>query len=323
MTSESSPLTATESSGIVYIFLVYVGRSGSTFLARQIAENTDEILVFAETKLIDMLLSLTENSFIALSAQERLALVKQDPRWPNLGLTEERLLKLCNECTSRRNLFDKICEQKLVNRKKPKYILIKNGASVFSFQKLNSFFDNRTIFLHARRDPRGSTCSRMRKAPVYKEKAGARMEDPWFLARFWNHYNSQVAKIVATGQNVIEIEYEELIERSQDTISELFGKLNVSIQSGLNESLALSETEKAKKHKNVLGPALSNRTDAWKHEMRRDDGITVEAICSDHIKELYFTQNISMYTKNVILLTAYIKHLFYTLVRTKEKLIRT
>lgn len=302
-----------------YIFLVYVGRSGSTFLARQIAERTNDVLVFAETKLVDNLLAISEEKFQSMGLESRVSLIKQDPRWHNLGIDENTINRLCSGSVSRVALFNNICRAKLNGRNDPKYILVKNGASVFNSSQIAAFFNKEVLFLHISRDPRGSTCSRMRKAPVYKERAGVRMEDPWFLARFWLRYHEQVKNIKENGVKVIETRYENLITAPEETLSNLFDVLGIKQEPVSSDSIMLSDKEMEEKHKNVLSPALSDRLHAWQDELPWQSGVTIEAICSDHIEKMFFTRELSPHLKYSVLLKMYFKHVWYSAIRIKEK----
>lgn len=303
-----------------FIFLVYVGRSGSTYLAKQLTLHSNELLVFPETKLFDNLTLVDDNEFTSLTATEKLNLVKKDPRWENLDIHEGAIEDICKETTDKLDFIHRIVKHKCSQTNiQPKYVVVKNGASVWTYDRLTSLLGN-ILLLHVKRDPRGTTASRMRKTPIYKSKAGVRVEDSWFLAKFWNSYIDRVKALNSRGTTVIEVVYEDLIFKPSEVVSDVLKALSVEIRPGEHSSYKLSEIEKKSKHSNVQGPALESRTDAWKEELSQHDGIIVEKLCAGNLPYQFFSQDISPFRLYFVLIKGWVRHWTYNLLRIKEKL---
>lgn len=305
------------------IFLAYVARSGSTFFAKQLSLMTDEILVVAETKLIDNIALCSEHKFSALSSKEKLELIYSDPRWQNLGIPVINLMSICSRDLSRADFIDQIIQTKLKinnSHSKPKLVLIKSGSVIWNFQEVKTLFNDISL-VHVWRDPRGSVASRMNKMPIYKKTAGARLGDSWFLAKFWKGYISKVKELEHSGVKVLDIEYEQLVSDSYGTVKKFLSSFNLEITNAVSNSFNLSDAEKQSKHANVEKAPMTSRLEAWKNELNEVDGVIVEYICSDWIVQKYFSRYTAVYKQYVYIVYGFIRHFLINVRRVIEKLI--
>jgi hypothetical protein len=157
--------------------------------------------------------------------------------------------------------------------------------------------------------------------PVYKEKAGVRVEDSWFLAKFWQRYMQQILKIEQSGIDVVNIDYENLIQDPCNVTDSILQGLGYSTGNKVVGNYVLSEKEISSKHTNVLKPALSQRLDAWKTEMCLEDGVIVEYLTVSNMKPKYFTAKVSKFKFYSLVIRGLMRHWMFNLIRMKDKVI--
>lgn len=292
-----------------WVFLVYVGRSGSTFFASELAKATSEILVLPETKIVDILLGIEDGKFRLMRSNEKLEAIKKDPRWVNLDVSDNEFTSLCTEQQTAGQLLNDIVRL-LAKRHEisPSQIMVKNGASVWHYKKIVRAFPT-ARFVHVCRDPRGSTASRMNKMPVYKNKAGARLSDPWFLSMHWIRYIKRVEWLKKEGWGVYQVAYEDMMRNPEITIHSYLNHLGIVSEAVGKNAFRLSEKEESGKHANVNSPPIAKRLDAWKSELSHDNGVLIEMLCSNYISEKYFRKQTGAFYDCKILVMGFIRHL--------------
>lgn len=304
---------------IKWIFLAYVARSGSTYFANQLASATTQVLVLPETKIVDILVGLDAESLASMTAQEKLLAVQKDPRWENLDIPDEEFYQLCTKNQSAFILLNNIVVYLASkNNLTPTHVMVKNGASIWNYKKIKNVFVD-AEFVHVRRDPRGSTASRLNKIPLYKDKAGARLSDPWFLAKHWMRYMQRIELIRNSGIQVYEISYEEMMVNPIATLDDYLGILGIARQVSTTNAFKLSKKESLGKHANVNLPPISERLQAWKSELPYEKGLLVELLCSKYVTDPFFSDSSNTRVKYKVLIFGFVEHLRISVARAFER----
>ncbi len=268
-----------------YIFLLYVPRSGSTWLAKNLSQASSEILVLPELKTLEILFKLNDFS----NSRKLAEYIFSDPRWKNLEINFDELETLIKEVKkpNPKSIIDAIVQHLISKRKiNPKAVLFKNGTSIWQLDKIEKQYFNYS-FLHIYRDPRGCISSMLKAKAAFRPNEKFTLKNSLQLARYYNKYRTQVNKI--DKDKLIEIAYESMVLNESNELNKLIKKLNLkAIQNA--SSLIISEEEK-KLHANVDKKALKERIDAWKKDLSIEDGKLIEHLCDIYLsKENYFLE---------------------------------
>ncbi len=266
-----------------YIFLLYVPRSGSTWLANQLANKSSEILVLPELKTLEILYGLND-----LSDPRRIAKsINSDPRWKNTNIGFSQLLELLQsekELTPKR-ILDKLVANIISKRKmNPKAVLFKNGTSLWHVEKIEKHF-KRLSFLHIYRDPRGCISSMLKAKAAFRPNEKFTVKNSYQLSKYYKQYRISARAI--QNNRLIEINYESLVLDQTRVLKTLLNELNIR-ETKKHSSLAISEEEK-RLHANINKSSLKNRIVGWKNDLSIADGKLVEYMCADYLfGENYF-----------------------------------
>ena len=311
---------------INFIFLVYVPRSGSTLLARQLAVHSSEIIVLPEFRTLEILMGSGESYVKQMSQRDLINIMHLDCQLDNLSFSPEDLTNIAeNSCGKGIRIFMEMLVWRYATKRQisPKYAIIKRGDILRFYNQLNPLFPE-AKFIHIYRDIRGVTNSTLRGGTPYYYKMGR--GDCVYIAKRWVRFMQNIDRLNKSSKKVtlIEVKYEEICQSLQPikTIAELIGAKFQ--ESPLSFNFEISNRERDI-HKLVNKELQLSRLDAWKNELSKWQGIVVENWSYDYLKkldyEVYFVKNVSAITRMFLGIITLVLHLFYGCIYNGKRLL--
>lgn len=254
-------------------FLSYSSRSGSTFVARQLAERFD-LLVVPETQLAYLVLSAHAG---AIFDKARIArLVRNDPQidWvgdrhlaqvPDRGLTPWAVLDL---------VVSAYADTKSVATTD---VLLKLGGIHRIWPQVRSHVDGARL-LCVRRDGRAVVNSLLNsEAPYFDGSTSMGYGDVVRSARRWAQtVRKQAALELEFGPaEVMSLEYSDVVERLDEVLGAVGDWAGWRAVSSASASFVVSPNE-THIHKLVEAGPVPSREDAWRTELSRANRVVVE-----------------------------------------------
>lgn len=289
---------------IKFLFITYSGRSGSTFFSNQLAKSTKEIVVMPEIKFLEILFA--EGKLENLSFDKIFTLIKSDPRWINLKISDQELTTIITNTRDQGyycltvEIFQKFIENNNLNH--PRYFAMKAGGKLLYFYNLlKSNFKNFAI-INIVRDPRGVASSLMNSNHVYFN-TGKKMgnNDPIRIAKNWQKDLRKVNKLRKENAPIYDVKFEDLCLEPTNVVSNLLLKLNIEPDWDESVTLKLAEREKSL-HRLIFGSGDKNRVEAWKKELRKEHGLVIEMYLKKHINDFHFISGQNLIKANAVYL---------------------
>jgi sulfotransferase family protein len=271
-----------------FAFLVYLGRSGSTYLSRQLDGASRDVLVTPELNFVVSAALAGDAAIRALDPDALVRFVRHDLQIANLDLPDEELDALVRGCAGRgvRALAETLVRAHAAKRgREPRLVVIKKSVAHLAAQKLEAVLPE-VVFVHVRRDARAVVNSLVHTESVYDPGMRLGRGDPVHAARLWVRQLDSVAELARREPGrVIEVAYEALIRAPDETlrtlVAELAAKSGVPLRGPAHDAgFAVPERERAL-HRLVTQHPVEARTEGWQSELGRANGIAVEAIARD------------------------------------------
>lgn len=264
-------------------FLSYSSRSGSTFLAKRIAE-TGNILVVPEMQCPYLLLTRDPGS--SVMPDELARLVANDPQisWP-----VARPDKPLTVAEAVRHLVGSYARS-------VGYVgtdaLVKLGGLPLIDQRARRHLPD-LRYINVLRDGRAVVNSLLStKSPYLGGGMSMGYGDPVWAARRWrDDVAAEMNLAMAYPAHVICVRYEELVSETEATIKSIFAQSGW--QPGESAGFQVHSEERAI-HPNIDQPALDVRVGAWRGEMNRKDRIVVEAIAGPWLDRLGYEEHLEI-----------------------------
>lgn len=273
------PRASGRTSGPRFAFLVYVARSGSTLLSREIAVRCPDVHALPEFQLPDLLLHLGESRVRGLDAARLAATFDLDPQLGALGVDEGRRVALARELAGRgiAEILRRIeREARAPDRSAPRVALLKKGALIERLPDLYRAFPD-AVLLHVVRDPRAVANSMMRSRDPYEREARMGRGDPWFIGRYWSRFQERVERARAGPLPVVEVSYEQLVRDPAATVAAVAAGLGLPPPRDERSEVAPLPEAERELHALADRAPLSGRAEAWRAELGTWQGLTVEA----------------------------------------------
>jgi hypothetical protein len=260
-----------------YIFLTYINRSGSTFLANELSK-FNEILVCPEADILANLLLVKPQEDIRKSGNFILKSLKSDSQLRSWGLTEVDFY-WPEDVITRFDAFKQVLSTFARKQQRhPKYIVYKAerlfqlvpGISLLQEDNGANFF-----FISLIRDIRAIFYSQYTTYLPASNKTFS--NNPVATSLYWNNYIATIKKYRTPLH--LSIHYEDLILEFNSSMKKICGflSLNATIQKNRTGELVhyMPETHK-KIHKNIGQAPLKERVTYWKSHLDMKDSFLIE-----------------------------------------------
>jgi hypothetical protein len=211
------------------IFLTYINRSGSTYLA-QILSVSEEILVCPEAEiLVEKFLEAPEKNFILTDTlrNELIQQINNDWKLRHWDLRPEDLESLSKASNNFDAFFLLLCIYR--DRIKPAAtkILFKAERILHLWEKLEKLYrgDNLLHLIAVVRDPRGIYASQKNTRWPGSEKPFS--DNPVHSCLFWRRYVKEVQRLLILHSEISIIRYEDLLNKPEETLEYLTQKIRI------------------------------------------------------------------------------------------------
>jgi hypothetical protein len=260
-------------------FLVYAARSGSTFLARSLAEATTDLVVVPEFRLPYFLLVRSEDEVRNLGPDGVRRLIDMDPQFNGaLGLSSDEIDEFASQVGSAgtRRILDEIAARYVLRTGLDAgHVVFKaGGASAFRSRLAEVVPD--AHFVHVKRDPRGVVASLLHTEKAFFPGEDMARGDVVHCAKAWVRDMAHVAAAEESGIPVHTVRYERLVTDPAAEIDAVLRFLGAVRRDGAGAAyFAVGEDEELL-HPNLERPALAERARAWEKSLTPWQGVAVE-----------------------------------------------
>jgi hypothetical protein len=305
---------------VKFVFLFYLSRSGSTLVAKEIADRLPEVLVFPEFRLPEFLIAEGDDRVRGMSQVQIRNLIASDPQFENLGFAEEEVERIA--ATAGGSIGDIMeavasCHAEKHGRS-PSVVLIKHGGLLRLTGSLHEIFPG-CQFIHIVRDVRGVVNSSLRSKRPYTKGESMGRGDCVHVAKSWLRYLAEFDRVCAAGDgNALEISFEEFCTAPGRAIEEIKDFTGVREESGptqLPSYFRVGARESAI-HELIHQPPLPERVSAWKNELPRWKGIAVEMRVGPRLLDkgyqIFFSGTATQTEKVYACVKAHVVHLYAT-----------
>lgn len=264
----------------MYIFIVGVGRSGTSLLQSMIAANS-KVCYLPETSFIrryiftGMLSELYERYGIN-AVKERLG---SDSHLARTGIDINSWLAE-DSSFSERELFHKLVN--VANSEKRDWVGDKDPRLI-EFLPLVSAIATRATVVNIVRDPRDVLLSK-------KKAAWSKTGHVWkhiFANRVQLKLGSEMGKRFF-GENYYEIVYEDLLQDPERVLKRLCGQIGLSFEESMlnfgDAARKLVSAEEQSWKKETFGPLLKGNKQKWKNELSAKEILLTEASCKQALQ---------------------------------------
>jgi hypothetical protein len=268
-----------------FAFLVYLGRSGSTFLAHRLDSISRDLLVTPELNFIVTAAVAGDAAIRAMSGDELARFVRRDLQIANLDLPDAELDALASGCAGQgvRALAESLVSAHAAKRgREPRVVVVKKSVAHLGAERLFEAFPE-AVFLHIRRDGRAVVSSLIHTESVYDPGHMLGRGDPVHAARLWVRQLESIEALAKRHpRRVLEVEYESLVRAPADELERLRGELAsrmaVELRPPAGDAEFVIPERERQLHRLVMEPADDARARGWRTELERAQGIAVEAI---------------------------------------------
>jgi hypothetical protein len=293
--------------------LLYFPRSGSTFFASLAARHCDDLLVVPELRL--PLLLVSRDPLPGQATRDYLLdLVREDYQFAATGLDQSDVERSIERMPvySAENFLLALAETMAAKTgANPAWVMYKCGAVAHWWPALPGKLPN-TRLVHVYRDGRGAVCSAINTERPYRPGSAMGRGDAWEQAGRWRDYMQTLERIAARHDSLYEIRYEKLCERPQREIASFAKAFALSATDPESGTFSVASAERAI-HANIDRPALAERIDAWKTELKPWQGLVCEIRCAPQLEhrgyEALFAAQGNGWSRALGLIRGYIDHL--------------
>lgn len=264
------------------ILLLYVSRSGSTYLAKNISDRYKNIFVVPEFDFIKPLVKCSKDG-VLIDSKRVIIEYKKDPRYSNLkkdltlfgsvkynGVNIQDYLELLLKHLSESDEYD--------------YILIKKGDYTMYSSQLKDYFD--FTYLHIYRDPRAICNSQIGQKRIYKQDEYMGTGNVYNICSDINKYDKFVRRLELAGSGVLRVSYEELITNTSKTLFKISSQYGLEdLDSDRLEKYVINEKEKSSIHANIGKSPINRNVYKWKDELSTLNIKLIENFCFDYMKK--------------------------------------
>ena len=260
--------------GVARLFVVGVGRSGTSLLQSMLASH-NSIVMLPETSFVRRYLLSARFRQIDEIEADMLKSDKYLSRWDKAGISCVRDL---HETTiSLRKLYDEVSNQYANAFTNPvSYIAEKDPKLIEGLIRMDAVFANYRV-VHIYRDPRDVVLS--------KNKAEWSKKQSLFKKLVANNAQIELLEIFARGHRQIlyEVKYEDLLAEPESTLRGICSFLDIPYQDSMldyqEQARKLVSKDEMSWKKETLGPLLNGNMNKWRQDMGPLTACQVEKSC--------------------------------------------
>jgi len=274
------------------IFLTYVNRSGSTFLANTLSKSK-KIIVFPEAEiLVNLLLIKPELHF----SYSRIFLnqILSDAKFSCWELNWNELSGLHNIDTN----FDAFIEILKIYRNKispgADLFVFKAERLIYLFSKIKAEFrkSHNLLLIALVRDPRAIYESQ--KRTMYSNTGLQMSRNPVITTITWNNFTKNVINLTKCA-NVLVVSYEKMIKNYRETMQDVFHEIGTEIpyfskKGNLLERMPENQREKHKLADKI--PKASN-LNIWKTKLKRKEIYLIEKYARKNMSDFKYMATVN------------------------------
>jgi len=274
------------------VFLTYVNRSGSTYLANLLSASNDICVCPEGDILVSLFLESPDKNFrLDRHLRTELAqILHSDRKLRSWGIEDDVFLQLEGINKNIDAFLTFLYYYQGTQKPDATSILFKSERLVdlcYDIERSKSE-DIVVKYLSLIRDPRAVYASQKRTAVP---GTGRKMsKNPVFTAIFWNHFartNNKNLELIESHQ----ILYHDLIQNMDETISGLSGYLEIDLQGispGEGDLYGRLPDGYKPIHKYISEGPESKKINQWKEELNQEEIHLIERKCKKHLKDTGF-----------------------------------
>ena len=247
------------------VFLAYINRSGSTFLAELMSAHSN-ICVCPEAEVLIRILLRNEEKEVfekETTIKQILDACLNDEKFSSWGLDSQTIVSKLTTTASKFEMFEAIL-QTYRNLVKPEAgIIVFKGTELLKvYSKAN--LGIKPICIVVTRDGRAAFASQKKSRGSL---SGMPMQvSPVVAAKHWADYTNSVM----ADKSILHIKYEDLIENNAETLDRVWKFLNLDLSTSIvQEGDLTSRIPENQKHlhKNIGKGPIKSRIDSWMKEL--------------------------------------------------------
>ncbi len=289
-----------------FAILLYVSRSGSTYLGRLLAENCKDLAVIPESNYFRILIA--HQKLVGKIESNQIAkLLLEDPKFQGFQISKGELVEILQKCTTHKEAILAITNRILKGRGSAdfKAVLIKDGGLVDFIPEIISQFENSKI-IHIHRDPRACINSLLHSPKAFlKGKSSMGWDDIELCAKQYKAYIGKIQSLKSQQVNIFSLGYENLLENNDEGVHSVLEYLNLNPSAeDKRKTENYLRKEESRIHQNIYREAQQDRATAWQQELKSWERNYIEF----KLKE-FLPENLTKSNK---------RHLFSSLFKAKK-----
>lgn len=265
-------------SDLNFIVLLYVSRSGSTYLARLLAEKCEDLAVIPETNYFRIL---TAHQKVHKKYQpEKLAhLIMEDPKFKGFHISQSETLEILQNSNTHKAAIIAITKRILfgLGMEDVKNVIIKDGGLLDYLPEITAQFEN-TKVIHIQRDARACINSLLHTPKAFHPgKSSMGWNDIELCTKQYARYIKKINTITISSDNFLALNYENLVDNVPQTLKKTIAFLGLKL-SGEDKSRTKNYLRKEERpiHSNIYRHSQRNRKNAWQQELKKWEIVYIE-----------------------------------------------
>jgi hypothetical protein len=274
-----------------FVFLLYVSRSGSTYLSNALAQASNEVLPMPEIDFPILLVRHFINNKQSISRNRLEKIIKSDNKIEGLGMPKDFASEIAKQTSSLKldgilkQFVLQYCRNKTIDM--PTTVIFKRGEYACYFEDILKLLPD-AKFIHIYRDPRAVINSMLRTKRVYRRFGNIANNDVILNTMYWKSYVNAAINHQNNNKPLINVRYESIASDAKSMIDGILEFLGNKRTVSCNRVI-LPESEKSL-HVNIQKRFISERTDYWIRELGRERGAVIEYLSKDFIKKLGYKE---------------------------------
>lgn len=270
-----------------YIFLAYINRSGSTYLANLFSKSPD-ILVCPEAEvLIDLFLANPKAKF---DLNERFVesfrgYIREDNKLRFWGLSEDAVYSL-EKCETNFEAFTSILlNYRDKNKPLAQTIVFKAEKIINYIDRLSNIdnYNSKLYFISLIRDCRAVYASQ--KNTFFPGTSKIMSSNPVKTGLLWNRFYTQTSRLYESSK-VLKVHYEDLISNTNQVFEGIISEVKISpfgFLSGDGDFLERLPDHHKLIHGNVDKGPILKRIDAWKQQLSDEEVYMIQEVTKKYL----------------------------------------